>query len=68
LYASLAMAAKKTIVVVGATGIQGGSVVDTFLGLSNWHVRAMTRKPSSKAAQALSAKGEDFIKADLMRG
>ena len=51
------MAAKKIIVVVGATGKQGGSVVDTFLGLSNWHVRAMTRDPSSGAAQALGTKG-----------
>lgn len=53
------MAAKKTIVVVGATGRQGGGVVDTFLD-SDWHFRAMTRNPSAETAQALSAKGEDF--------
>ena len=55
---SIAMAAKKIIVVVGATGRQGGGVANTFLGLSNWHVRAMTRNPSSETAQALSTKGE----------
>jgi len=59
------MAGKKIIAVVGATGKQGGSVVDTFLGLSGWHVRGMTRNPSSEAAQALKAKGAEVVKGDL---
>lgn len=59
------MAAKKVIVVVGATGRQGSSVVNTFLGLSNWHVRAMTRNPSSETAQALNTRGVEVVKADL---
>ncbi|KAE9373524.1 NAD(P)-binding protein [Stipitochalara longipes BDJ] len=59
------MSTKKTIAVVGATGKQGGSVADTFLGLKNWHVRAITRNPSSEAAQALSAKGAEVVRADL---
>jgi len=52
------MSTKKTIAVVGATGKQGGSVVDTFLGLVNWQVRAITRNPASEVAQALSARGK----------
>jgi hypothetical protein len=44
---------------------QGGSVVETFLGLSDWHVRGMTRDPSSNAARVLSSKGAEMVKGDL---
>ena len=47
----------KLIVVIGATGTQGGSVVDTFLGESGWKIRALTRNASSASAQKLKAKG-----------
>lgn len=56
---------KKTIVVVGATGNQGSSVVHTFLVLPEWCVRCLTRKPSSSPAQALSALGAEIIEGDL---
>jgi hypothetical protein len=56
---------KKTIVVFGATGNQGASVAHTFLALPNWHVRAVTRNPSSPAAEALSTRGAEVVKADL---
>lgn len=55
----------KTIVVVGATGNQGGSVARTFLKLPHWKVRVTTRDPSSPAAQALDALGADVMQADL---
>lgn len=55
----------KTIVVVGATGNQGGSVARTFLNLPQWKVRAITRNPSSPAAQALEALGAQVVQADL---
>jgi NmrA-like family len=55
----------KTIVVVGATGNQGGSVANTFLTLSHWKVRIITRNPSSEAAQALAARGAEVVQADL---
>ncbi|CAK7232460.1 hypothetical protein SEUCBS140593_008267 [Sporothrix eucalyptigena] len=55
----------KLIVVVGATGKQGGSVATTFLGLPEWHVRAVTRKPDSPAAQALAKAGAEVVQADL---
>ncbi|KAK7911323.1 hypothetical protein PG985_013804 [Apiospora marii] len=56
----------KIIVVVGATGHQGSSVVRTFLALRpHWHVRALSRDPTSAAAQRLSAQGAEVIQADL---
>jgi hypothetical protein len=61
----MASSNKKIIVVVGATGNQGSSVTQTFLKDSNWHVRALTRNPSSAAAQALHSLGAEVIKADL---
>ena len=47
----------KLIVIIGATGSQGGSVVDTFINApGNWRVRALTRDASSSKAQTLAAK------------
>ncbi|OKL61201.1 hypothetical protein UA08_03151 [Talaromyces atroroseus] len=56
---------QKLIVVVGATGYQGSSVVKQFLTLENWRVRAVTRQPSSPAARALASTGAEVVKADL---
>ncbi len=56
---------KKIIVVVGATGNQGGSVANTFLALPNWNVRCITRNPSSINAQKLASLGAEVVKADL---
>jgi nucleoside-diphosphate-sugar epimerase len=47
----------KLIVVLGATGTQGGSVVNTFLDLPGWKIRALTRNANSAAAQKLKDKG-----------
>lgn len=55
---------KKLIVVVGATGNQGSSVVRHFLTLSSWRVRAVTRNPSSSAAQSLASAGAEVVQAD----
>ena len=54
----------KTIVVIGATGRQGSQVVRHLLP-QGWRIRAITRKPESKKAQALKALGADVVKADL---
>ncbi|KIW42851.1 uncharacterized protein PV06_06359 [Exophiala oligosperma] len=59
---------KKIIVVVGATGRQGGSVARTFLSSpvsSRWRVRCVTRNPSSEAARGLASLGAELIQADL---
>lgn len=57
--------ASKIIAVVGATGNQGSSVVETFLQSPSWTVRAITRDPPSPAAQALASKGCEVVRADL---
>ncbi|TVY44930.1 NmrA-like family domain-containing protein [Lachnellula subtilissima] len=63
------MASKKVLVVFGATGIQGGSVVKAFLGDSKlkeaWTVRGVTRDVSKPSAKALEAQGAETIAADL---
>ncbi|GFG18969.1 isoform 3 of NmrA-like family domain-containing protein 1 [Aspergillus udagawae] len=56
---------KKIIVITGATGIQGSAVAHTFLPLPSWHVRAITRNPSSPTARALAAAGAEVVQADL---
>ncbi|KAI1273129.1 hypothetical protein F5Y07DRAFT_411926 [Xylaria sp. FL0933] len=57
---------KKTIAVIGATGNQGSSVARTFSSLPNWHVRAITRDPSSEKAKELASLGCEVYQADLM--
>ncbi|RDW70994.1 hypothetical protein BP6252_07557 [Coleophoma cylindrospora] len=61
----MAASNQKTIVVIGATGNQGGSVARTFLGLPHWKVRAVTRNPSSPAAQTLASSGAEVVQGDL---
>ncbi|KAI0063048.1 NAD(P)-binding protein [Artomyces pyxidatus] len=56
----------KLIVVLGATGKQGGSVVDAFLKDPVYRVRAVTRDPLSSSAKALSAKGAEVVQGDLL--
>lgn len=55
----------KTIVVVGVTGAQGGSVARTFLSLPGWHVRGITRNLSSTTAQTLAQAGVELVQGDL---
>ncbi|PTB36200.1 hypothetical protein M441DRAFT_449707 [Trichoderma asperellum CBS 433.97] len=59
------MADKKLIVVVGSTGNQGSSVVNTFLKDTAWRVRGLTRNPASSKAKALSARGVEVVQADM---
>jgi len=54
----------KIVSVVGATGAQGGSVVDALLKDKSFTVRAITRNPDSDAARALAAKGAQVVRAD----
>ncbi|KAF7713653.1 Uncharacterized protein PECH_001126 [Penicillium ucsense] len=55
----------KKIAIVGATGIQGSSVARTFLDLGTWHVRCLTRDPTSPQASKLAALHAEVVKADL---
>jgi uncharacterized protein YbjT (DUF2867 family) len=54
----------KEILVTGATGIQGGAVVRHLLK-QGWSLRALCRKPTSPAAQALAAAGVRVMPGDL---
>ncbi|KAF4959767.1 hypothetical protein FSARC_10644 [Fusarium sarcochroum] len=55
----------KTIVVVGATGAQGGSVVRTFLQIPGWNVRGITRNLEGEAAKRLESEGVEMVQGDL---
>jgi len=54
----------KTIVVLGATGRQGGQVV-RHLVKEGWQVRALTRNPDGKKAAALKPLGVEVVRADM---
>ncbi|KAI8976318.1 NmrA family protein [Trametes punicea] len=57
---------RKLIAVTGATGQQGSSVVNFLLKEPDaFTVRAITRNPTSPAAQALAARGVEVVKADF---
>jgi len=66
---SFAMASKKLLVVFGATGIQGGSVVRAVLGdpkmRESWAVRGITRDVSKPSAKALESLGAETVAANL---
>ena len=56
---------KKTIAVLGATGIQGGSVARVLLETGKWHVRGITRKPDGDPAKEIEKLGVEVVKGDL---
>jgi hypothetical protein len=55
----------RLITVVGATGIQGGSVVKSLLGSPTYSIRAITRNAKSDAAKALASQGIEVVEADV---
>lgn len=55
----------KVVTILGATGIQGGSVVNTLLKDKTYNIRAVTRNPQSPNAQKLAAEGVTIVQADL---
>lgn len=59
------MSTPKIIVVIGATGSQGGSVVSRFLQNPSFRIRALTRSPTSPTSQSLSSKGVEVVSADV---
>ncbi|OBT70310.1 hypothetical protein VE03_00286 [Pseudogymnoascus sp. 23342-1-I1] len=65
----MASEGKKIIVVFGATGAQGGSVIKSILGdpkaASQFQIRAVTRDPSKPSAKALADQGCELVSADL---
>ena len=53
------------ILVTGATGAQGGSVVRHLLAQGRFAVRALTRNPDADKARALAAQGVEVVRGDL---
>ncbi|KAL7748379.1 hypothetical protein RI367_006341 [Sorochytrium milnesiophthora] len=56
---------KRIVVVVGATGDQGGSVARVLLDQKKFAVRALTRNPESSKARALADMGAEVVQCDL---
>jgi uncharacterized protein YbjT (DUF2867 family) len=54
----------KAVLVVGATGKQGGATATRLLA-GGWRVRALCRDTSTKAARELSAAGAQVIRGDM---
>ncbi|KAH8690176.1 putative hscarg dehydrogenase [Talaromyces proteolyticus] len=57
------MSPSEIIAVIGATGSQGGSVVDALLEAGEFKVRAVLRNPTPEKAEPLRARGLSLIKA-----
>jgi uncharacterized protein YbjT (DUF2867 family) len=56
---------KKTVLVAGATGNQGGAVTRELLACGRYQVRAMTRKPQSERAAGLRELGAEVVQGDF---
>lgn len=56
---------RRTILVTGATGAQGGSVARHLLASGDFAVRAATRKAEGEAARALEAAGAEIVACDM---
>ena len=58
------MSTKRSVLVTGATGQQGGVVARALLSRGH-RVKALTRKPDSDAARQLMSAGADLVTGDL---
>jgi hypothetical protein len=63
------MPARKIITIFGATGGQGGGIIDTFLNdpvlKHEWTVRGVTRDKTKSSAIALAARGVEVVMASF---
>lgn len=55
----------RLVTVVGATGVQGGSVIKSLLGNPAYRLRGVTRNVSSEKAKAISDQGVEMVAGDL---
>jgi uncharacterized protein YbjT (DUF2867 family) len=58
------MTTKRSVLVTGATGQQGGAVLRVLLSRGH-RVKALTRKPDSDAARQLASAGAEILAGDL---
>ncbi|RQR24607.1 NmrA/HSCARG family protein [Burkholderia sp. Bp9142] len=54
-------ASAKTVVVLGATGRQGGAVARVLAAEGQWQVRTISRNPDSEVARRLASSGIDVV-------
>jgi uncharacterized protein YbjT (DUF2867 family) len=55
----------RTIVVLGATGQQGGGVVRALAADGRWRIRTISRNPDSDAARSLADRGIEVVAGDM---
>ncbi|EOA85123.1 uncharacterized protein SETTUDRAFT_172074 [Exserohilum turcica Et28A] len=55
----------KIIAVTGATGSQGGGVINVMKKTPGWRVRAITRNPDGDAAKKLAKEGIEVVRGDF---
>jgi uncharacterized protein YbjT (DUF2867 family) len=60
------MSQRKTIVVCGATGKQGGAVLEALLKSGKWNLIAFSRDINGDKADAIRKKGVTVLEADLV--
>ncbi|WP_028777270.1 NmrA/HSCARG family protein [Shimazuella kribbensis] len=58
------MKSSKTILVLGATGQQGGAVAQQLVS-NEWNVRALVRNPNKASARLLQQQGIEIVQGDL---
>lgn len=63
------MSYKRLITVFGATGNQGGSIVQTFLNDSKlkkeWSIRGVSRNVDSDSSRKLAAQGVEMVRVSI---
>jgi uncharacterized protein YbjT (DUF2867 family) len=55
----------KLVVVTGATGMQGGSVISALSKDPSYKLRGVIRSPSSEAAKKFETQGVEVVAGDL---
>lgn len=53
------------VVILGATGVQGGSVVKSLLETKKYKIRGLTRNVDSESSKKLKEKGVEMVKCNL---
>jgi len=56
----------KVISIIGATGLQGGAIVESLLASGEFKVRAITRDVKSANAEALTKKGAEVVAGNIL--
>jgi uncharacterized protein YbjT (DUF2867 family) len=59
---------KPTLLIFGATGAQGGSVIDSLEKTNKFNLRAVSRNIESEKALALSKRGVEVVTGDFVSG